>query len=95
MNHAIQDIYEISYDNCELSLDKGKTNQNGLWINGKEAVTANRSFVKIGDPLTAPEISSDDIQLNFKDGNSLGSVESGDISVSIPQAPDAIYISPR
>ncbi|KPA11876.1 conserved hypothetical protein, secreted [Candidatus Magnetomorum sp. HK-1] len=94
LNLNINDIYEISYEDCELRLDTGKTEQDGLWIKGKEVVTGNRSFVKIGSPQTAPDISADNFQLTFKDGNSIGK-NTFDMRVSIPKTPDAIYISPR
>jgi len=95
INQNNNDIYEISYDDCELRFDSGKTEDDGLWINGKEAVASNRSFVKIGTPTAAPEISTGNIHLNFQSGNTLGSIDSTDMTVTIPQTPKAIYISPR
>jgi len=95
LNQSIHDIYEISYDDCELRFDLGKTEEDGLWINGKEAVAANRSFIKIGSPTSAPELSTGNIHLNFKDGAGLGAIDPSDMTVSIPQTPDAIFISPR
>ncbi|MBF0451096.1 MAG: hypothetical protein HQK75_10365 [Candidatus Magnetomorum sp.] len=95
INQNINDVYEISYDDCELRFDTGKTEQDGLWINGKEAISANRSFVKIGSPKTAPEIATENFHLTFKDGSSFGNIDSPDLTVSIPQTPKAIYISPR
>jgi len=77
------DIYEISYDDCELRFDTGKSEQN-IWINGNKAVTSNRSLVKIGSPTAAPEISTENIHLSFKE-----------ISVKISSTPEAIYIIPR
>ena len=95
INQSINNIYEISYQDCELRLDTGKTEENDLWIKGKEILKSNRSFIKIGSPQRAPDIPVDNFQLTFKDGNNIGNLEGSDMRVSIPQTPDAIYISPR
>jgi hypothetical protein len=83
INHNKSDTYEISYDDCELRFDSGKS-ENNLWINGNQAKVSNRSLVKIGTPTAAQEFSTDNIHLSFKE-----------ISVKISSVPEAIHIIPR
>jgi len=83
VNNNKTDIYEISYDDCELRFDTGKS-ENDLWINGNNTVATNRSLVKIGTPTAAPDISTENIHLSFKE-----------LSVKISSAPEAIHIIPR
>jgi hypothetical protein len=82
-NQENSDIYEISYDDCELRFDKGKSDKD-LWINGNTVDISNRSIVKIGSPTAAQELSTDNIHLSFKE-----------ISVKISSVPEAIQIIPR
>jgi len=83
LNQKHSDIYEISYDDCELRFDTGKS-ENNFWINGNNANRKNRSLLKIGNPTAAPEISTENIHLSFKE-----------LSVRISSAPESIQIIPR
>jgi hypothetical protein len=82
-NPKKSDIYEISYDDCELRFDDGKTGQS-VWINAENAVTSNHSLVKIGSSASAHEIATGNLHLSFKE-----------ISVKVSNVPDTIYIIPR
>jgi hypothetical protein len=77
------DIYEISYDDCELRFHTGKTEQDVL-INVDETGASNRSLVKVSSPKPAPEISTGTLHLSFKE-----------ISVQISNPSEAIHIIPR
>lgn len=83
LNKKNSDIYEISYDDCELRFDSGKSDNN-MWISEENAVKLNRSIIKIGSPTETPEISTGNIHLSFQE-----------ISVNISKAPESIHIIPR
>ena len=72
-------IYEISYDDCELRFnpDKQETIE-------KNAVSNDRSFVKIGNSTSATEISNGAVHLSFKE-----------VSVSLNHKQGGVIIIPR
>ncbi|MBF0451095.1 MAG: hypothetical protein HQK75_10360 [Candidatus Magnetomorum sp.] len=91
--------FNISITNSKLTLDVGTAGAGGLTVNGvANAVEANRSFIKLGLPTLNITTSMADINLKFEnaagtENGSLGKISTSLMSFSIPQTPDALYIS--
>ncbi|KPA11875.1 conserved hypothetical protein, secreted [Candidatus Magnetomorum sp. HK-1] len=91
--------FDISITNSKLTLDVGTAGSSGLEVNGvANAVEANRSFIKLGLPTLNISTNMADISLKFANASgtengSLGSISTSLMSFSIPQTPDALYIS--
>jgi len=91
--------FNILITNSKMTLDVGTAGTGGLTVNGvANAVEPNRSFIKLGLPTLNITTSLADINLKFKNASgtengSLGVITTSLMSFSIPQTPDALYIS--
>jgi len=97
LDGAAASNFDISITDSKLTLDVGTTTT-ALTVGGETAVEAGRSFIKLGLPTLNITTNLADINLKFANASgtengSLGTISTSLMSFSIPQTPDALYIS--
>ena len=91
--------FYVSITDSKLTLDVGTAGASGLEVNGvANAVSPNTSFIKIGLPTLGISTAMADLNLKFAndsgtENGSMGTITTSLMQISIPQTPDALYIS--